>query len=463
MTSSGRLPSKRIVLGLLTVLAPMTSAYAATDLVASFQKAAEQNPSYLAAKAQYRADIEARPQALSKVLPQLGAVGGFSYAKQTWDGDLVELQNVPEGTRNALGIDPHIHDVDSYKIPQYSVQLTQTLFNAQDFIGLQASNLQVAQAKLALDSALSSLTLSVSQAYIGVLAGQDQLHYAKARLDQTKQQLAQSEVRHSTGLLNDADFDQVKTQYQLAQAQMIRDQSNLQIAQSRLALLTGEAYSDVKTLPDSVELPSVNPEHVDDWVSQAVTQNLTVLIDKLSTHVAKLDYDKAKSTRYPVVSIVGEYSYEHPTGGYPGPHEEIDQRIGVQVKQALYTGGAIDSSVRAAKANWDKAAANEDLARNTAVQDTKAAFFNAQSTLAQIEALKQAVIAGQSQVDATRVQFEVGTRNETDLLQAIEQLYRNQSAYAQARYQYLTYTLQLKQAVGTLSVADLQSINQWLQ
>jgi len=49
------------------------------------------------------------------------------------------------------------------------------------------------------------------------------------------------------------------------------------------------------------------------------------------------------------------------------------------------------------------------------------------------------------------------------VLTAQQLLRRAETSYSQSRYQYILNVLLLKQAAGTLSAADLQEVDGWLQ
>jgi outer membrane protein len=437
---------------------------ASVDLSTVYQKALAQSPGYQAAEAQYRVGLEARPMALSKVLPQLGAQGSAAFAYEHYRGSSFETPGDLRGGDLTLANElSHVDVTDSYKIPKYSVVLQQAVFNAESFIGLKESDLQLSANRLALDQARSDLLLGIAQAYFGVLAAKDGLHFSQAKVDTYRQQLDQATVRHKTGLMADADFESIKAEYQGSLADVAQAQSNVEVALSQLALLTAEEITDIKPLSEDVQLPALQPDKIEPWVTQAVDQNLTVLLDGLETKIAKLDYDKARAARFPQVSMFGTYSYEHPDGGYPGSHQKINEAIGLSIQQPIYTGGAIDSSIRVALATWDKAKATEDQARIGATQSVRAAFFSAHSGPSRLDALKQAMTAAAASEYSTRVGYEVGTKTTADLLLAINQRYKTESDYSSARYQYLMYTLQLKNATGILAGSDLEAINQWLK
>ncbi|MDM8569396.1 TolC family protein, partial [Thiotrichales bacterium HSG1] len=57
---------------------------------------------------------------------------------------------------------------------------------------------------------------------------------------------------------------------------------------------------------------------------------------------------------------------------------------------------------------------------------------------------------------------DLGTRTSVDVVNAQRDLLRAQSNYSTAGYDYVINTLQLKQAVGMLSLDDLKIVNGWL-
>ena len=443
---------------MLALAAAAPQCEAAVDLITALQKAFDQNPRYQAAEAEYRYDLEARPQAVAKLLPQLGVQGSASFNKEHYAGTSSFAEEVPSFYRDYL----HIDSNDSYKSPTYEVGLAQALYHPQDFIGLSISDLQLTQAKVALDEARSGLLFKVGQTYLEVLDAQDHLKYSVAQRNALQKELEQDTARHNAGLINDADYAEIKASYAMSEADVAHSQGNLEVALSAFTTITGERFTELKELPEEITLPTPDPDDITPWVSRAVEQNLAVVSSQLDTKIAKLEYDKARASRLPVVDLVGGYTYQHPTGGYPGPHEAIEQQIGIRIKQPIYTGGAIDSSVRSAQAKWDKAQALEDQSKVEAVQQARTAFFQVRSGMQQVPALQEAIEAAETGADAAEVGFRVGTRTAAEMLKAIEQLYQAQAAHSTARYSYLISTLQLKLAVGEISEADLQAINAWL-
>ena len=83
--------------------------------------------------------------------------------------------------------------------------------------------------------------------------------------------------------------------------------------------------------------------------------------------------------------------------------------------------------------------------------------------VARVQARKQAIVSSQSALEATQSGYEVGTRNLVEVLQSQRQLYQARRDYATALYDYIINTIQLREAAGMLTPADVQEVDKWLQ
>jgi len=102
---------------------------------------------------------------------------------------------------------------------------------------------------------------------------------------------------------------------------------------------------------------------------------------------------------------------------------------------------------------------NYEAAQRDAERQTRAAFRGIVTGIQRIAASHRAVDSGKLAVDAMHRNVEFGTGTEFELLDAQTNYYSAVRAYAQARYDYLTNVLTLKQQAGSLSEADLASVD----
>ena len=125
----------------------------------------------------------------------------------------------------------------------------------------------------------------------------------------------------------------------------------------------------------------------------------------------------------------------------------------------IFTGGLVSSQVRQAVFLRDAAQDQAELQRRQVVANTRNSYRAVLAGISEVEATKQAVVSAQSSLDATQAGFEVGTRTIVEVLQIQEQLFQAQSAYSQARHQFVLSGLQLKEAAGTISGKDIEAVN----
>ena len=103
----------------------------------------------------------------------------------------------------------------------------------------------------------------------------------------------------------------------------------------------------------------------------------------------------------------------------------------------------------------------EQASRST-IQQARDAYLGVITGIANVRALRQALTYSQTAFKATEAGYKVGTQTEVDVLNALSSLVAAQSNYATSRYSYINSIIQLQYAAGTLTPAQVQTINRWL-
>ena len=84
------------------------------------------------------------------------------------------------------------------------------------------------------------------------------------------------------------------------------------------------------------------------------------------------------------------------------------------------------------------------------------------SRVSQVEALFDAITAGESALEAKEEGFNAGLTTNLDVLDAQRDLSRSRTDYLRARYDYIISVLELERAVGDLNEDDIRRVNGWL-
>jgi type I secretion outer membrane protein, TolC family len=437
---------------------------APTDLMSVYVAALDHNPSYLAATAKYREALEAHPQAVAKLLPQVAAIGQVADIEQSISGNFF-VGVIPGG--NGQGIQSN-HS-DEFKQYTYTVGLTQAIYHRDLWLQLDQADLQQARAALLVGQALDSLRLAVATAYFGELGAQDKARLAQAQRDALREIAKQSKIRGESGLQSQSDTRAAQAAADQAQAALLAARNAQSIAELKLQEVVGDdtPVSLLAPLSDDVNLPPPTPDDAAAWVQAALANNLSVKAARFKARIAKLKVKEAYGKRWPQLDAYALRTYRYADGGISngigaGNNHGTDSRVMLQLKIPIYSGGAIRSAVRAAVAGVDADDQLQRAAVSTARLNARSAFLNAQASLAEISALQQLVESAKGSEESARTDYEVGTRTYSSLLQAIRQRYQAEVNYSQARYAYLLSTLKLKAAAGELSAIDLRAINRWL-
>ena len=101
--------------------------------------------------------------------------------------------------------------------------------------------------------------------------------------------------------------------------------------------------------------------------------------------------------------------------------------------------------------------------RRQVVRETRAAYLGVLSGIKKVEALKQSIVSQQSALEVKTAGLKAGVNTLLEVLDAQRDLYFAQSDYSKARYDYLLSTIKLKQATGSLSLADLEEVNRLIK
>ena len=436
-----------------------------TDLVSIYVKALDANPQYQAAVAEFREASEAKPQALAKLLPQIGAGAGAGELDQAVSGNF--FRGVLNTDAGGDGIQVN-HRNQFYSVG-YQVGLTQVLFDWGLFKTYDQAELKVGQAGVKVYEALDNLRLQTVQAYFDVLSDQDGVHFASAEKEAVGDLLEQAKNKLSSGLVTDVEVKQAQAEYDLSDASLIDAQNTLEVDLTQLQLLTGgQSYSHLKPLGSLFQPAPPEPNKLEVWLERAQSQNLLLQDRHYGSEIAQKEIELQKAARLPTLDASAKRSYEYADGGITngiaaGDNHAIDQNVYLNLKVPIYTGGAISSAVRGAEAGFQRAQYEEAAARNDAKHNTQVAFLNSTAGLSHISALNQAVQSAVAAEDAARVGYNVGTKTYSDVLLAVRTHYKAERDYAQARNGFIVNFLKLKQAAGALSHADLLTINRWLQ
>ncbi|MCC7007139.1 MAG: TolC family outer membrane protein [Ottowia sp.] len=434
------------------LLALAVPAYA-DDLLQIYRDAQSNDPIFAAAQANYFASIEKSPQARAGLLPQINS---------QWS----RVRNTTSPQSN-IGTSP----ITPFQT-NWNISLTQPLFRWDRWQSYQQGKLSEISAQLQLTQAQNELILRVTQAYFDLLVAQDSLALTQSKRHSLQAQLAQAKHNFEIGAATIVDTHDAQARHDLAYAQEIAAQSELELKQGALAQITNKPSSTVAGLRTNAIIPSLAPAHATEWVKQAEQNNTAIMLAQISLEVAQREKNKAGSGHFPSVDLIASRTYSDQIGpptsasntlnappAISGEGDTYSNQIGIQITVPLFSGGAVQSQVRETLALIHRARHDLENARRNAVQNTRAAFLGVTSGLAQIQALQAAQKSAQSAYASNQLGYEVGVRINIDVMNAQDQLIATQHDLYKAHYDTLLAYTKLKATVNTLEESDVIWLN----
>jgi len=245
----------------------------------------------------------------------------------------------------------------------------------------------------------------------------------------------------------------------LALAQEIAAESDYEVRQHALEAIIGREPGLLAPTRKNAELTPPQPSDIKQWVTAAETDSIAVQIQQAAADLAAREVDKQRAGHYPTVDLVANYGNSKSFVAMLGFVEADAKNIGLQLNIPLYQGGVVVSRQREAAANRTAALSGLDTARRGAALAARQYYLGVANGLAQVQALKAALISSQSALDSNKLGYEVGVRINIDVLNAENQVYVTRRDLAKATLDTLMAQLRLKAAVGALGEDDIIQIN----
>ncbi len=438
----------------------------AENLLDIYELALMNDPLIREADANRLATREARPQALSALLPQISLSGSRSDRDSDGTNAFFDFTS---GSQRSIP-QQSMSDSDSF-----SLQLVQTLFRWDQWVGLQQSQKIVAQAEANYAAARQDLMLRAAQRYFDVLAAQDRLESEQGSRESIARQLEQAQKRFEVGLIAITDVQEAQAAYDQAVAADIAARRALATSKESLREITGVYVETLERPVAEMELVPPAPADPDQWVSEAMDQNLALIASRLGADIARDEIRSRRAGHMPTLDLVASRNEfdQNSTQINPDPatglpvtsSSDVNQTtdtISLQVSLPLFSGGFTSSRVR--ESVYRHRAAKEQVERIARETErlTRDSYLGVISEISRVKALKQALLSSQTALEATTAGFDVGTRTTVDVLASRRALITARTNYLRARYDYIMNVMRLKLAAGTLSADDIENFNRWM-
>jgi outer membrane protein len=467
---------KKLLLAALPLSIALANVAGAEDLMQIYDQARSSDPTLAAAESTKYAVDQDVPIARAPLLPQLNATLSYLHDDNNNRGVSPSfVQSAEDPTTGNYVLFSSSTTTKARSRPAQAV-LSQSIFNWGNIERLRQAHETAASSDSDYDTASQDLMVRTATAYFGVLTAEDQLKFAQLNEKSLLKQLDQAEQRYEVGLSAITDVHVARAQHDAAVAQVITAQNAVDTARESLVQITGKDFGDLKKLRDQLPLERPQPDQVQAWVDLANTSSPSIQSQQHLVEAAEHNVHAFRSGHLPTLSASvtrtdtpgwGSSAFSVPGQPLAGPFHTNsllgDTTVGVTLAVPIFSGGLVTAQTRQAAFQRDTARDNLELTRRTVFANTRNSYRAVIAGISEVEATRQAVVSAQSGLDATQAGFEVGTKTILDVLTSQSTLLNAQSAYSQARHQFVLSGLQLKDSAGILTGKDIEAVNALLE
>jgi outer membrane protein len=418
------------------------------DLLTLYDELLRNNPSLKGREHEIERAQARRDVAMSKLLPQVNASGNLSWNRlnQTVVNPFTDAESVNQF---------------DYQGSRAIVQASQALFDLSSYYQLQGRASSLRQAEEDLIVMRMSLGSDLVDRYMKVLQADDELSAVRAEQELTASELKRIQRMAGMQLVMQKDLYEVEAFQHNLETRALEVANSKAIALQQLHELAGVDVPDVAPLAQ-LSLPPV-PDDADHWVAIGRESHPALKAVQYGVDAADLSVKAARAQHYPLLRLQMSETYAD-NGGFDNRQSEPYNigTLGLQLNVPLYAGGGVEAGVREAIAGKG-VAETEQLQRILEIErQTRAVYLQAQTERARIDSLGREVEAREKAREAHQKSYEIGISTIVDALEAKKNLLKSRAEQAAARYNYIRLLVALRLWAGSLSRADIEQINGWL-
>ncbi|MEL6686870.1 MAG: TolC family outer membrane protein [Pseudomonadota bacterium] len=395
------------------------------------------NPQLLAERARLREVDENYIQARAQGRPGVSLAASASY----------EAQRAPAGEPNPFN--PNAGDWIDIQPRNAQVSVVQPIYQGGRVRALkQQARAGIMAARAGLEGAENSVFLSAATAYIDVLRDEEAARIRRNNVRVLTRQLDAANARFEVGEGTRTDVAQSRSRLAAAEAGLAQADAQLDVSRARFVRFVGRMPNQLSPVP-----AIVLPADLDQATSLARDNSPQLLAAYYNEVAGEAAIDVAKAAGRPTVGLSG--SLARSRGTFLGFSDADQVVIGAQLNVPIYSGGANQSRVRQAEhARTRLGFESRDAER--AIDETVMQVW------AQLEASRRTLKASREQVEAAETAFEgvrlerdVGTRTQLDVLDAEQETLNAELAVLDAKRAVDAATFQLLATIGVFDVDGL--------
>ena len=333
-----------------------------------------------------------------------------------------------------------------------SIQLQQTLFDGQVFIGLKARNTSIEFQTKNMEVTEEAIKTNLYKIYYQLVLSKTQIDLLDANITRLEKLQHDASELYKNGFAEKLDLDKVSVQLTNLQTEKIKALNNISIGYLGLKTLMGMPVKDTLVLTDKITEDQITQNFVNDTAVQYADRKEFQYLS-LAKKLNEFNVQRYKLSSIPTLSLNGAYSKNAQRNKFDffgGGSWFTTSYVGFNLAVPIFGGFARTARVAKSKIELkqtENQLENLKLSINSEIEQANINFKSATATLA---SQKKNMQLAENVYNQTKKKFDAGTGSNTEISAAQTDMVTAQTNYITALYSAIIAKVDYLKATGKL-------------
>lgn len=408
----------------------------------AWRLALHNNQTYQAAVSARKASATLRAQGRAKLLPHIRA--GLSYFRINGQRQL------------PLRAGGTITQPLSYNAHTFYIQLRQPLLDFGRFSSYQFHLARAHRGQVNWRAARNELAGKLIRKWVKLQAA-----YAKLKLQQElvaslARQAEAQQALYEHGAAPVTDVKQTRSKLKSARAQLIRYRTELLASRQALLAFIGVSGKQFETIAMEMAVSNLALRPLNDWLRRARKASARIKASRADKQVAAAALEHDIKKFWPSLHLTASWVRSNSEKLATVGQSRNTYAVGIQLTVPIYFGGRNNAQVGQSRAKKRQAAHQlQETIRNVQTRIARN-YHDVRSAIERIRALKASINAAKTALEATRLGYQYGVKDNLDLLRARDELFKTRESLVQTRLNLLQSYIALRLTAGANPAATFR-------
>ena len=363
----------------------------ASSLEQALTLAYKNNPVIEGERSSLRSLDEDVSSASSKFLPRISISTSYGESSLNY------------GEANEIKLKPKVSKIEARQILFAGGRLVNNRLQSVNTVKAGRANLRIVE---------QDILFTAADVFFGVLKSKKIIELMESNFQILTERLVVTKIQFDVGELTLTDVAQSEARLALAQADLLEARAKLKISNANYKAIIGNEPNNLLEYKKNIKLPDT----VDDAILIAERNSPLLNFAEKTEKSSKYGLASARSMLSPVISIQGEFSNSKEV--FMRDYNGDSYQITGSVSMPLFAGGLNWSNIRKAQELNNKDRYFLVESKRLIKKEIKTAFAEYESSLSRIISTQKQVDANEIALEGVKIEFELGTRTNLDVLDA---------------------------------------------